>query len=723
VPPQGICCLSMSGACDFKPYQPEQLNGNRVEEPENKKLEIVRLAGMATIIVVVAWMHLLQPIWLGNIVVIMAVLVGGYPIFKESLVALRKGRVNMELSMVIAIIASLALYQYLPAIVITFFALLSEYVEGLIVRKGRRNIQLLYDLAPRKAIIKTNNNIQNADKASLGTKQEVLVDDVRVGDVVIVREGDIIPVDGHILRGASTVNQSSITGESAPIEKNVGDIVFAGTTNLTHQIEIKCDKLSRDTTFAKIIHLVEEAEASKAPIQKLSDKLATRLIQFAIGLSVLTFIVTHNIVSTLSVIVVAGACGLAIGTPIALLATNGKLSRKGVIVKGGLQIENLSSAGTIVFDKTGTLTSGKPVVSEVVSFDPRIDPIRILEYAAITEKNVNHPLAKAIVVKAQDKQIEVKMDYSNNQSRILSTEGDNENIVKVGRGVAVVHNGRRIAVGNMKFMEEERKLTSSKPGDTSALRPGFSILLNSRHHQYLTEPHLIGQTLQESSPVDMLYSSTTAFVSLDRQIIGAVLLEDKLRQETKEAVAKIKAMNIHVVMLTGDNERIANKIANEAGIEEYHADLLPEDKVSMIEEIVRRQKKGERKKNQGVIMVGDGINDAPALVKADVGIAMGSGTDVAIETADVVLMTEDLTKIPYLLKTSRQSLFAIKQNFFGTLFVDGLGFILAFVGIINPLLAALIHVSSELVFMANSARLVIDSSPGQTKFSSDSVKT
>ena len=187
--------------------------------------------------------------------------------------------------------------------------------------------------------------------------------------------------------------------------------------------------------------------------------------------------------------------------------------------------------------------------------------------------------------------------------------------------------------------------------------------------------------------------------------------------ETKEAITKIKAMNIHVVMLTGDNGRTASKIANEAGIEEYHADLLPEDKVSIIEEIVRKQKKeGERQKKQAVIMVGDGINYAPALAKADVGIAMGSGTDIAIETADVVLMTEDLTKIPYLLKTSRQSLFAIKQNFFGTLFVDGLGFILAFVGLINPLLAALIHVSSELVFMTNSARLIIDSNAGQSKF-------
>ena len=713
MPLQGICCLYMSGACKFNP---KQLNGNKIEETENKKLEIIRLAGMTTLIVVIAWMHILQPEWVENIVVVIAVFVGGYPIFKESLVALRKGRVNMELSMAIAIVASLALYQFLPAIVITFFALLSEFVEGFIVKKGRQNIQLLYDLAPRKAIIRTKNNMQNGDETNLKTTtQEVLVDDVRVGDIVIVREGDLIPVDGHILRGTSTVNQSGITGESAPIEKNVDDSVFAGTTNLTHQIEIKCDKLSTDTAFAKIIHLVEEAEASKAPIQKLSDKLATRLIQFAIGLSVLTFIVTHNVVSTLSVIVVAGACGLAVGTPIALLATNGKLSKRGIIVKGGLQIENLSSAGTIVFDKTGTLTSGNPAVSEVVSFDPRIDPLGMLEYAAIAEKNVNHPLAKAIVAKAQEKRIEVKMENSNNQSRIFRSRGDanDENTVKVGRGVAVVHNDRGIAVGNMKFLEDEMKLTSSNPGDTS---DGFSLLLNKKHYQYLTDAHLIGQTLQEFSPADMLFSSTTTFVSLDRQIIGAVLFEDKLRQETKEAIVKIKAMNIHVVMLTGDNERTARKIACEAGIEEYHADLLPEDKVSIIEEIVAKQKKeGERKKKQAVIMVGDGINDAPALAKADVGIAVGSGTDVAIETADVVLMTEDLTKIPYLLKTSRQSLFAIKENFFGTLFVDGLGFILAFVGLINPLLAAIIHVSSELVFMTNSARLIIDNNAGQSK--------
>ena len=703
----------MFGACEFKP---NSLQDKDVEELQNKRSEIIRLAVMATVIIVVGWLHLLKPIWLGNIIIIVAVAAGGYPIFKESFFALKKGRVNMELSMVIAIVASLVLFQFLPAIVITFFALLSEFVEGFIVQKGRKNIQLLYDLAPKKAIIKRYSNSQKEDNISLATTTtiEIPVDNVRVGDSVVVREGDTIPVDGHVIKGESTINQASITGESSPVEKCVGDTVLAGTMNLTQPMEIQCDKPSTDTTFARIIHLVEEAEASKAPIQKLSDKLATRLIQFAIGLSALTFIVTHNIVSTLSVIVVAGACGLAVGTPIALLASNGRLSRRGLVVKGGLQIENLSDTGTIVFDKTGTLTTGKPVVSEVVSFDTRIHPIKILEYAAIAERNINHPIAKAIVTKAHETRTEIKMENNNNYSTILDKSdtdyGNKKELeIKVGKGVAISHKGRRIAVGNMKFMEDETQPLSSNIGKDSSL----TSILNMTQYQYLTKTNSNGEAFQKFNPNEVMFSSsTTVFVSLDRQIIGAVLLEDKLRPETRDVIAKIKAMNIHVIMLTGDNERIANKVAKESGIEEYHANMLPEDKVSIIEEIVKGQKKGEKNRKQGggaVVMVGDGINDAPALAKADVGIAMGrTGTDVAIETADVVLMTEDLAKIPYLLKTSRQSLFVIKQNFFGTIFVDGLGFILAFVGIINPLLAAIIHVSSELIFMTNSARLIVN---------------
>lgn len=672
----------MSGACEYDPKKAHEL---AEESEEDKRMEILRLVGIALVTIFVAWLQLIQPDWIGKAIVTVTVLIGGYPLFKESLHALKNGRVNMELSMVIAIIASLALLQFLPAIVVTFFAIMSEFVEGFIVRKGRKNIETLYSLAPRKALVRNEN----------GQTKLLEIEQVNVGNVIAIREGDVIPVDGVIISGSSTVDQASITGESIPIEKNVGDSVFAGTINLTQQLEVRCEKKSTDTTFAKIIQLVEEAEASKAPIQKLSDKMATRLIQFAIGLSVVTYIATQNIVSTLSVIIVAGACGLAVGTPIALLATIGKLSKRGIVIKGGIQIENMSRTGIIVFDKTGTLTHGKPVVSQVVSLEPSKTPKDILEYAAIVEKYTNHPLARAVEEKATLEGI-----------RVSEKSVSMPNTVTVGRGVTRIYNNQRISLGNLEFIDNE--ISHGEP-EHAAQR--ISELLKSKRNsfQYLVNEYKdnTGCTLQivRHQDVDLLqFALTATFLVIDQHLVGAVFFEDSLRNDAKEAISEIKKMKIKVVMLTGDNEKIAKRIADEVGIDEYYAELLPQDKVTKIEDIVREH--GDHKM---VVMVGDGINDAPALAKSHVGIAMGkTGTDVAIETADIVLMTEDIMKIPHLIKNSRQSIFAVKQNFFGTLGVDGLGFILAFTGHINPLLAALIHVASELVFMTNSARLIID---------------
>ncbi len=670
----------MSGACEYNPPKTHDITD---EEEENTTLEILRLAGLGAIALFIAWLQLLQPDWLAKIVIVLAVAIGGYPLFKESLYALKKGRVNMELSMVVAIIASLALLQFLPAIVITFFAVMSQSVESFIVKKGRKNIETLYSLAPRKALVKNND----------GTAEMVEIQNVNINDIVIVREGDIIPVDGRIADGSSMVDQSSITGESIPVDKKKGDHVFAGTINLSHQLEIICEKKSTDTTFAKIIHLVEEAEASKAPIQKISDKMATRLIQFAIGLSVVTYLSTQNLVSTLSVIVVAGACGLAVGTPIALLATTGKLSKRGIIVKGGLQIENLSRVGTVVFDKTGTLTHGKPAVSQVVSFESSIKPSTVLEYAAQVEKNVNHPLAIATV------------DRASKEGILLAGESsDVSDVETMGRGVTRIYNGLRISVGNLEFIENEI-LSGARSGQTvskllEAKQGSFQYQVN----EYRTSDGRVIQIVRQPDADILQFALTTTFVAVNRQIVGAIFFEDSFRSDAKKAISETKKMGIKVVMLTGDNGKIAKRIAEEVGIDEYYADLLPQDKVNKIEEIVRRQGNGKT-----VVMVGDGINDAPALAKAHIGIAMGkTGTDVAIETADVVLMTEDLLKIPYLIKSSQKSISAIRQNFLGTLSVDGFGFILAFTGHLNPLLAAFIHVASELVFMSNSARLIID---------------
>lgn len=664
----------MSGACEYDPEKAHELANGPVED---RRAEILRLAGVGAITLLVAWLQLLHPDWLAKAVIGITVGIGGYPLFKESAYALRKGRVNMELSMVIAIVASLLLLQFLPAIVVTFFALLSEFVEGLIVTKGRKNIESLYRLAPRTAIVK--------DRA--GHTFPASVDEVSVGDVIIVREGDIIPVDGRVISGVSAVNQATITGESIPVDKKIGDKVFAGTLNLTNQLEVLSEKKSSETTFAKIIHLIEVAEASKAPIQKLTDRMATRLIQFAIFLSIVTYLVTQNIVSTLSVIVVAGACGLAVGTPIALLATTGKFSKRGIVTKGGLQIETLSHAGTVVFDKTGTLTRGKLKVSQVVSLGG-ISPMKVLEYAASVEKNVNHPLAIAISEKAMAEGIMAPQC----DSRIADTG-------VVGRGIIGLSRGTRIGVGNSEFAQAEapgQQVHEMLRGESSS----FKFLVN----EYSDDS---GRSLQivRDQYIDLVdFALTTLFVTVDRKLVGAVFLEDSLRPDAIKAVSELKAMNLKVVMLTGDNEKVAKRIAAEVGIGEYGAGMLPDDKVARIEEIVTKSSGGKT-----VVMVGDGINDAPALAKAHVGIAMGrTGTDVAAETADVVLMSEDLMRIPYAIKKSRESIFVVKQNFFGTLSVDGIGFVLAFTGHISPLLAAIIHVSSELVFMVNSARLIMD---------------
>jgi len=536
-------------------------------------------------------------------------------------------------------------------------------------------------------------------------QEEIPIEKVKINDIIIVREGDIIPVDGQVLTGNSTIDQSVITGESIPIDKQIGDSVFAGTINLSSSLEILCKKISNDTTYAKIIHLVEESESAKAPIQKLSDKLATRVIQFAIFLSIITFITTQNLVSTLSVIVVAGACGLAVGTPIALLASNSKLAKNGVIIKGGLQIENISNAGIIVFDKTGTLTIGRPAIKKIISFDKKIDVRKVLEYAAIAEKNVNHPLAKAIVEKAINEKI--GFEFSGDNKSNNNVDINNKFHVKVGKGVSVFYAGHMISAGNFLYIKEQSNLDGNNFNKIDFQKTKFFQKEPITNKDFVDIVNNVDTSNEFTDKYYQYISSddSTVFVSMDKQIIGVVLFEDEVRFGTKELISKIKLMGLHPILLTGDNESVAKKIANYTGIDEYYSELYPEDKVVKIKEIVRFQKKQNNKST--VIMVGDGVNDAPALAEADIGIAMGkTGTDVTIETADVILMSDEITKIPYIIKSCRSTLFTIKQNFFGTLFVDGFGFVLAFIGILNPLLAAFIHISSELLFMVNSVRLL-----------------
>ena len=577
-----------------------------------------------------------------DFIAIVATLLGGYPVYRETFQALRHGHINMEVSMAVAIFASLALGQFTVSVVITFFVLLSEYIEEYAVDKGRQTIVLLERSVPKKALVRRN-----------GTEIEVDAQSLQPNDIVIVRDGERIPVDGTIVVGSAFVNQSAITGESARVEKNAGDLVYAGSINEAGVVEVRTDKVGSDTVFGKIIKLVEEAENKKAPIQKTSDRLATWLVEFAIGFSVITFFLTRNLTSTLSVIVVAGACGVAAGTPLAIVAIMGKAAKKGAIVKGGAYVEEMNRIDTVVIDKTGTLTFGEPVVTDVIGFDGHAQ-LRVLEYAALAERHSNHPLARAITSKAAELGIDLPNSYTSS------------NYVP-GKGIVSEHEGKEIIVGN-------------------------NVLMMERNVRFPTDG--------ESQPFSekMSNGQSSVLVAHSGTVCGMITISDKVRGESKKAIADLKEMGIRTVMLTGDNQAVARAVAQEVGIEEFHAELLPEDKVSFIEKMVAE---GCR-----VAMVGDGINDAPALARANVGIGMGAGTDVAIEEADVVLMTNDLQKIADVARLSKKAYRTIMTNFYGTVTVDGIGVTLAFLGFLSPLLAAGIHVVSELIFILNSARLI-----------------
>jgi Cd2+/Zn2+-exporting ATPase/Cu+-exporting ATPase len=469
--------------------------------------------------------------------------------------------------------------------------------------------------------------------------------EIQIGDVVIIKPGGRIAVDGVVVKGHSAVDQATITGESMPVEKVVGASVYAGTINQSGALEVRTTGIGRDTAFGKIIEAVERAEKSRAPIQKTADRLAGYLVYFAIGCAALTFLITRDARSTISVIIVAGACGIAAGTPLAILGGIGRSARQGAIIKGGLYLEILGNVDTVVLDKTGTLTLGTPVVSAVHAATG-VDERSVVEAAAIVERPSEHPLAKAILQKAAELSLPVaepeRFDYT------------------PGKGIIGAAGGEEIVVGNREFMEER----------------GF---------------HLNGLAAEAAA-------SSQVLVARGGRMLGALQIQDVLRPEAVAAVAELGKMGLRTILLTGDAEAIAREVGAQLGMDEVEAGLLPDEKLARIDALLKAGKT--------VAMVGDGVNDAPALMQANVGIAMGSGTDVARESANVVLLGNDLLKLVETLKIARRTKRIIYQNFAGTLIVDGIGVALAAFGFLNPLLAVLIHVGSELAFISNSARLL-----------------
>ena len=596
-------------------------------------VELVRI-GFVAVAVVASWLGLWRSFAGFDVIALAATLIGGCPIFKEALANIVARRMTMELSMTIALAAALAIKEFFTALVIVLFVLVAEVLEELTVGRGRRAIKDLLDLLPGSAVVRR-----------AGGTQEVEAAEIQVGDVVLVKPGSRLPVDGEVVAGNSFVDQSAITGESMPVEKLPGASVYAGTINQSGVLEVRTGGIGRDTAFGKIIEAVERAEQSRAPIQKTADRLAGYLVYFAIGCAVLTYLVTGDVRSTISVVIVAGACGIAAGTPLAILGAIGRAARQGAIIKGGLYLEVLGRVDTIVLDKTGTLTLGNPKVSGIRPC-PGVTPEAVVEAAAIAERPSEHPLAKAILEKATE-------------MSLAGTEVERFEYFP-GKGIVCWLRREQVVVGNRGFLEQQGV-------DTAVLAPAAD-------------------------------HSSEVLVARDGRLLGSLHIADALRPESERAVARLRKMGLRTVLLTGDAAAIAQAVGKQLGINQVEAELLPTEKVARIEALMATGKT--------VAMIGDGINDAPALTQANVGVAMGSGTDVARESADVVLLGNDLLKFVETLFIARRCRLIIWQNFVGTLVVDGVGVGLAAFGFLNPLFAAFIHVSSELAFILNSTRLL-----------------
>jgi Cd2+/Zn2+-exporting ATPase/Cu+-exporting ATPase len=592
-----------------------------------------RVAFVALVLLLV-WLEVLPRFRGIDVFALIGILIGGYPIFKEAISDLLERRMTMELSMTIALAAAAGIGEFLTALLITVFVLIAEILESMTVGRGRRAIRELLDLLPHTAEVRSHNGLA-----------ERSLSEIEAGDLVLVRPGGRIPVDGVVMSGHSFVDQSTITGESMHVEKISGTPVFAGTINQSGVLEIRAEKIGRDTAFGRIIEAVERAERSKAPIQRTADRLAGYLVYFALGCAALTFAITRDARSTISVIVVAGACGIAAGTPLAILGAIGRAARKGAIIKGGLYLEVLSSVDTVVLDKTGTLTLGRPEIFEVRVYD-NADSKDVMRIAATAERFSEHPLAKAIVKRASDWSLPLGEPAGFQYSP--------------GKGVVCQVENQRTLIGSRALLAQE----GVRVPEAASASQGFSEVM----------------------------------VATGGRALGAIRIADVLRSEASAAVTEMRNLGLSILLLTGDRKEIADATAKELGVNAVESELLPDQKVDRIRRL--------RAEGKTVAMVGDGVNDAPALMESHVGVAMGSGTDVARESASVVLLGNDLLRFTEVLKIARRCRSIIMANFAGTLAVDSIGVLLAAFGVLSPVLAALIHVSSELVFILNSARLL-----------------
>ena len=567
----------------------------------------------------------------------------GIPIIKDAIIGLvTEFDIKADVLVSMALIASLIIGETFAAGEVAFIMQIGAFLEEFTVRKSRKGIEKLVHLTPTLARVIINN-----EEKTINAK------DVKVNDILRVNPGETIPVDGIIIKGKTSVDNSVMSGESIPLDLSEGDSVCSGAVNQFGSFEMKATKVGEDSSIQRMVKLVQSADASKAKIVGIADKWATYIVVAAFISALLTWIITGEIIRAVTILVVFCPCALVLATPTAIVAAIGNVSKHGILVKEGDALERLSSISKIAFDKTGTLTYGKPKVEEVVSLIDNIKNEELYEMIASCELYSEHPLGKAIVSSFKEtynKKIKIPEEFK----------------MIPGRGVIAKVNNKKILAGNKHLLLDEK----IKREDIRFIREKFRN-----------------------------QGKSIIYVAIDNKIGGYIILRDTFRKESISMIESIKNLGISPVLLTGDNKYVASRVAKQVKIEEVKAECFPQDKLNLIDEY--------EKNNKMVCMVGDGINDAPALKKSFVGIAMGNvGSDIAVDVADIVLVRDDINNLPHLLKISKRMMKTIKVNLIFSMTLNFVAVILAMTGLLGPVVGALVHNVGSVIVIINSALLL-----------------